>query len=40
MGLGLSLVKAIIKAHQGYVEVSSPPGAGSVFAVYLPKQLP
>jgi signal transduction histidine kinase len=39
MGLGLSLVKAIIEAHQGYVEVSSVPDAGSVFAVYLPKQL-
>jgi signal transduction histidine kinase len=39
MGLGLSLVKAIIEAHQGYVEVSGVPDAGSVFAVYLPKQL-
>jgi signal transduction histidine kinase len=39
MGLGLSLVKAIIEAHQGYVEVSNPSDAGSVFAVYLPKQL-
>ena len=40
MGLGLSLVKAIIEAHQGYIEVSSGPDAGSVFAVYLPKKLP
>ena len=39
MGLGLSLVKAIIEAHKGYVEVASQPDAGSVFAVYLPKRL-
>lgn len=39
LGLGLSLVKAIVRAHGGYVEVSSKPGAGSLFAVYLPKKL-
>ena len=37
LGLGLSLVKAIVQAHKGYIEVSSKPGAGSLFAVYLPK---
>ncbi len=36
LGLGLSLVKAIVGAHHGYVEVSSRPGAGSVFSVYFP----
>ncbi len=36
LGLGLSLVKAIVGAHRGYIEVSSAPGAGSVFSVYLP----
>jgi signal transduction histidine kinase len=36
LGLGLSLVKAIVAAHRGYVQVSSEPGAGSVFTVYLP----
>jgi len=37
LGLGLSLVKAIVQAHQGRVEVSSKPGAGSEFLVFLPR---
>jgi len=36
LGLGLSLVKAIVRAHGGRVEVASQPGAGSQFKVYLP----
>ena len=36
LGLGLSLVNAIVGAHRGYVRVSSEPGAGSVFTVSLP----
>jgi len=36
LGLGLSLVKAIVGAHRGYVEVLSAPGTGSVFSVHLP----
>ncbi|HWP91355.1 MAG TPA: HAMP domain-containing sensor histidine kinase [Thermodesulfobacteriota bacterium] len=36
LGLGLSLVKAIVGAHRGYVEVYSQPGTGSVFTVYFP----
>jgi len=36
LGLGLSLVKAIIQAHGGRVEVDSEVGTGSLFTVYLP----
>ena len=39
LGLGLSLVKAIVGAHRGHVEVYSQPGAGSVFTVYFPVQI-
>jgi signal transduction histidine kinase len=36
-GLGLSLVKRIIKAHGGRIAVTSAPGAGSTFSVTLPE---
>jgi signal transduction histidine kinase len=36
LGLGLSLVKAIVEAHQGTVSVQSGIGAGSTFTVELP----
>ena len=36
LGLGLSLVKAIVEAHGGRVGVASAPGQGSAFTVTLP----
>jgi heavy metal sensor kinase len=36
LGLGLSLVRAIVRAHGGTVEVVAAPGQGSTFTVRLP----
>ncbi len=38
VGLGLSLVKAIVEAHHGTVTVESKPGEGAEFLVTLPKE--
>jgi len=36
LGLGLSLVRAIVVAHGGAVDVSAEPGRGSTFTIRLP----
>ena len=38
LGLGLSMVRAIIEAHGGHVLVDSKPGQGTKFMVCLPKE--
>ncbi len=35
-GLGLSTAYSIVKRHEGYIDVSSKPGAGTTFTILLP----
>jgi signal transduction histidine kinase len=37
-GLGLSIAHGIVQEHQGWIDVSSSPGMGTCFTVYLPKE--
>jgi heavy metal sensor kinase len=40
LGLGLSLVKAVVHAHHGRIEVQNAPGQGTVFTLSLPLSAP
>ena len=38
-GLGLAIVSKIVEEHQGYVSLSSKPGQGALFEVFIPANL-
>jgi PAS domain S-box-containing protein len=38
-GLGLSIVRQIVTAHGGYIGVTSEPGAGTAFHLFLPRSM-
>jgi two-component system, NtrC family, sensor kinase len=38
VGLGLFITSNIVQEHKGYIEVSSPPGQGATFSIFLPER--
>lgn len=38
LGIGLYLTRQIVTSQGGYVKVSSPPGGGAVFSLFLPRE--
>ena len=38
-GLGLAICKRIVENHDGFIQVSSVPGEGAEFAIFIPRNI-